>query len=421
MSCPYDRQDLSAYVDGEIDGEAEGLIREHLRTCRSCRREVGWLKTVSRMVHRLPRLEPDTAITWKAERLGQAHRRVPGCAVVLPQASALLDDELPPEDGQQVIAHLASCEACYRAFKEIERVSETIAAIPWAPVPEGLEARIMAAIEAEGRFPVRRMFESARALLAPVPRVVVRLAVAAALVFAIGVGVWFAVRPGAQRPVEFVKVRTAVVGGETNSLQTVSSPPTRALRIQVAEASRHKDLSRRVSPSRLAGTPQSPPSAELAAPPPARGAEPSEHAAPTILRPPGEAGLVISTPVASVPAREMLREPDKAIAGLGPEAVASAAAGPALVAPPAVSSKSSLPQDGERPRQMPLLGVGQVPPPAESDPDVHVHVARAQPRIPAAPPSSGIDSSSLKAAEARLNNSVRVLSRSEPRRFPISP
>ena len=63
MTCPYSREDLSAYIDAEVDETTQARLREHVRVCPKCKREVAWLRTLAQMVGDLPRVEPDTAVT----------------------------------------------------------------------------------------------------------------------------------------------------------------------------------------------------------------------------------------------------------------------------------------------------------------------------------------------------------------------
>jgi len=58
--------------------------------------------------------------------------------------------------------------------------------------------------------------------------------------------------------------------------------------------------------------------------------------------------------------------------------------------------------------------------PGEADPDVHVHVTRSGYAAPAPAAAGGLAPEHLRAAEERLNASMRVYARSQPTRFPIN-
>jgi anti-sigma factor RsiW len=94
MSCPYTKEDLSAFIDGEVDEATGRQIRRHLQACPECQREAASLRTVARMVRALPRSEPKRSCTWDTGRLAQDAPRVMRCTVVVPAASAYLDGEL---------------------------------------------------------------------------------------------------------------------------------------------------------------------------------------------------------------------------------------------------------------------------------------------------------------------------------------
>jgi anti-sigma factor (TIGR02949 family) len=54
MSCELVERDLDAYLDRELDAEASSAVREHVRTCAACRRQLAQRETLSRLVRRAP-------------------------------------------------------------------------------------------------------------------------------------------------------------------------------------------------------------------------------------------------------------------------------------------------------------------------------------------------------------------------------
>ena len=82
MSCPKDREQLSAYFDGELSaGEAEAL-RAHLEDCADCRAELDALRAAARALSALPAVSaPDdlkakilAAVEAEAETTGSRSR-----------------------------------------------------------------------------------------------------------------------------------------------------------------------------------------------------------------------------------------------------------------------------------------------------------------------------------------------------------
>jgi len=54
MSCELVECDLDAYLDRELDAEASAAVREHVRTCAACRRQLAQRETLSRLVRGAP-------------------------------------------------------------------------------------------------------------------------------------------------------------------------------------------------------------------------------------------------------------------------------------------------------------------------------------------------------------------------------
>jgi len=54
MSCELVERDLDAYLDRELDAEVSSAVREHVRTCAACRRQLAQRETLSRLVQRAP-------------------------------------------------------------------------------------------------------------------------------------------------------------------------------------------------------------------------------------------------------------------------------------------------------------------------------------------------------------------------------
>lgn len=101
-----------------------------------------------------------------------------GCDECLDLASTYLDDELASPTREAFEAHVFACEACYVAFKQMERTAEVLRSVPAAPAPDDLHERITAAVAREAG--TRSAFTWRRAA-----KVLGGLAAAAALLAAI--------------------------------------------------------------------------------------------------------------------------------------------------------------------------------------------------------------------------------------------
>jgi anti-sigma factor (TIGR02949 family) len=72
MSCELVERDLDAYLDRELDAEASAGMREHVRTCAACRRELAQRETLSRLVRGAPYYSAPDRL--RARVLGQSTR-----------------------------------------------------------------------------------------------------------------------------------------------------------------------------------------------------------------------------------------------------------------------------------------------------------------------------------------------------------
>jgi anti-sigma factor RsiW len=54
MSCELVERDLDAYLDGELAPESSAVVREHVRTCAACRRQLAGREALARLVRGAP-------------------------------------------------------------------------------------------------------------------------------------------------------------------------------------------------------------------------------------------------------------------------------------------------------------------------------------------------------------------------------
>lgn len=54
MSCELVERDLDAYLDRELDAESSAAVREHVRTCAACRRQLAQREALTRLVRGAP-------------------------------------------------------------------------------------------------------------------------------------------------------------------------------------------------------------------------------------------------------------------------------------------------------------------------------------------------------------------------------
>jgi anti-sigma factor (TIGR02949 family) len=54
MSCELVERDLDAYLDRELDAESSAAVREHVRTCAACRRQLAEREALAKLVRGAP-------------------------------------------------------------------------------------------------------------------------------------------------------------------------------------------------------------------------------------------------------------------------------------------------------------------------------------------------------------------------------
>ena len=70
-----------------------------------------------------------------------------GCDWVLDHLSEYIDDELTPQEAQEVQAHLAGCLSCAQAYQELLVVVEELQEFPQPALPEGFHQALMAELQ----------------------------------------------------------------------------------------------------------------------------------------------------------------------------------------------------------------------------------------------------------------------------------
>jgi len=424
MSCPYGPEDLSAYVDGEVDEPTRRAIREHLRACADCRGVTSDLTIVSQALRRTPPAEPTDQTPWLTQQLTGEPVRTLHCTAVLAEGSAYIDGELAEEDVPALLAHLAQCDNCYGAHKELERVSEALTATSRAPVPAGLEQQVLAAVEADRAKVLGHIFRRLTEVGTPAARIAVRIAAAAVFVLALTWAVYQYSDPATRLPGQSTpRAMTASHEGRA----VVSGTGVAEAPVPVAA-----DEPEPVEASPLPGRPG------MFVSRPTGGTSSATHApAPEprpIERPPVEPRVPDGAPEASTVV--FPRVPDDALPVVGPATTDATATGPMLASARAPQSPGGGPAGDSRPAtslpkraapEQPLAATGpgsgtyvaELRDP-ETTPEVNYRSPRAR-RVPAAMTSSGVDMEALRAFERKANRDLEAESASQQPSFAIHP
>src|ERR1700728_693520 len=105
-ACSQYRTELSAMLDGQLEGKAQSDIRDHLTGCSGCSEELETLKKLTKFLNESMQPEnvevPDLWSGIKAQMPSV-------CDVMQEDLSAYLDGELTPAAQEGVNQHLKDC------------------------------------------------------------------------------------------------------------------------------------------------------------------------------------------------------------------------------------------------------------------------------------------------------------------------
>ena len=76
MNCPFDKEKLTGYYDGELEAAEKAEVERHIASCSECLRELGELKSAAILVKELPRLRAPRSIAEGVAREMQAAGKV---------------------------------------------------------------------------------------------------------------------------------------------------------------------------------------------------------------------------------------------------------------------------------------------------------------------------------------------------------
>lgn len=153
MECGLPGEDLSAYVDGELDGTRAAAVEAHLRQCPRCHSEAAALRRLRDGLGRAVELDAGTAIRARLARRLALTEEWPDftCARTQGALSAHLDGELPPPKVRELFGHLDQCPACSQERASLARVVNAVRALPEVEPPLSLERAVRVAIARQQR------------------------------------------------------------------------------------------------------------------------------------------------------------------------------------------------------------------------------------------------------------------------------
>lgn len=139
MSCTAFQDELSAYLDGELDDASVPKVDEHLGRCQPCRDlKDNYKRVTALVVSSSENIEvPDI---WSAMQ-----DKLPSvCELVEEDFSAYLDGELIASAKDGVSEHLQACPPCHDKFQALSKVNGLLSRA--MELPAGLELDIWSGI-----------------------------------------------------------------------------------------------------------------------------------------------------------------------------------------------------------------------------------------------------------------------------------
>jgi anti-sigma factor RsiW len=141
-TCIDLKEDLSCYLDNELEGGRKAEVASHLLECEDCRKEYDNLKAVSSLFSKGPG-SPSLPVPDIWESLSKS---LPGtCEVLKEDLSAYLDGELPLAAQEGVNDHLKACSPCAADFKRLNQTNQLISAA--MELPPGVEVDLWSAVK----------------------------------------------------------------------------------------------------------------------------------------------------------------------------------------------------------------------------------------------------------------------------------
>jgi anti-sigma factor RsiW len=142
LSCTDFKEDLSSFVDGELDQHRQSALASHLSACEGCKRNHEDFKQVAVLMRTTTAKIQETAPDlWSA-----LSGRMPSvCECIQEDLSAYLDGELIASAKDGVSQHLEQCGECHARFQELSSVTRLLST--GLQLPEAFEVDIWAGIK----------------------------------------------------------------------------------------------------------------------------------------------------------------------------------------------------------------------------------------------------------------------------------
>src|SRR5579883_3228050 len=141
--CADLTEDLSAFIDGELEQASCSVITNHLSQCFACKRKYQGLKNLGGWMRQFA-----VAVQTQAPDLCDdlAPKLPTVCQCVEEDLSAYLDGELIASAKEGINQHLDSCVGCLQRFHDLSKVNNWLAS--HLGLPESTSVDIWAGVSA---------------------------------------------------------------------------------------------------------------------------------------------------------------------------------------------------------------------------------------------------------------------------------
>lgn len=120
LSCSDFKEDLSPFIDGELDQHRHTAITSHLSACSTCKTEHDSYRSLTRILQSSASRSKESAPDIWAALEG----KLPGvCECIQEDLSAYLDGELIAPAREGISTHLEQCSVCLTKFNELSKVN----------------------------------------------------------------------------------------------------------------------------------------------------------------------------------------------------------------------------------------------------------------------------------------------------------
>lgn len=116
LDCTVIEEDVSAYVDDELDLAKTLSIQEHLEGCPACQKLISGFKKLSHLINSYV---VSAGKDYSPDVLARLQPQKASCEKDFDLISAYIDNELSPKDKKEFAQHLLSCSSCRAKYDKM--------------------------------------------------------------------------------------------------------------------------------------------------------------------------------------------------------------------------------------------------------------------------------------------------------------